>query len=274
MIKLLRAGGSRLIKNKLFLILTAFSMGLALLMIYTRYRDLRNYGDLIETEQLMLNYATIIGIVIAIFTSLFLGTEYSDGVIRNKIIVGHKRMQIYLSNFIIIMMTSLFSYVILIAVVSCIGIPLFGAITIPISKLLTSLGCIFAVVVAYASIFTLIAMAIQNKAITAIVSIMLAFGLMMGAMICLSRLQAPEYIPSATIINGETIIKEVKNPKYPSESEKEMYQILLDLNPAGQMFQLAGRAAPNQKALPIYSFGLFIVFTAAGIVLFQKKDLK
>ena len=71
MIKLLRAGGSRLIKNKLFLILTAFSMGLALLMIYIRYRDLRNYGDLIETEQLMLNYATIIGIVIAIFTSLF-----------------------------------------------------------------------------------------------------------------------------------------------------------------------------------------------------------
>ncbi len=268
MIKLLRAGGSRLIKNKLFLILTAFSMGLALLMIYIRYRDLRNYGDLIETEQLMLNYATIIGIVIAIFTSLFLGTEYSDGVIRNKIIVGHKRMHIYLSNFIIIMMTSLFSYVILIAVVSCIGIPLFGAITIPISKLLTSLGCIFAVVVAYASIFTLIAMVIQNKAITAIVSIMLAFGLVMAAMVCLSRIQAPEYIPSATII------KEVKNPKYPSESEKEMYQILLDLNPAGQMFQLAGRAAPNQKALPIYSFGLFIVFTAAGIVLFQKKDLK
>lgn len=274
MIKLLRAGGSRLIKNKLFLILTAFSMGLALLMIDTRYRDLRNYGDLIETEQLMLNYATIIGIVIAIFTSLFLGTEYSDGVIRNKIIVGHKRMQIYLSNFIIIMMTSLLSYVIFIAVVSCIGIPLFGAITIPISKLLISLGCIFAVVVAYASIFTLIAMVIQNKAITAIVSIMLAFGLMMAAMVCLSRIQAPEYIPSATIINGETIIKEVKNPKYPSESEKEMYQILLDLNPAGQMFQLAGRAAPNQKVLPIYSFGLFIVFTAAGIVLFQKKDLK
>ena len=274
MIKLLRAGGSRLIKNKLFLILTAFSMGLALLMIYIRYRDLRNYGDLIETEQLMLNYATIIGIVIAIFTSLFLGTEYSDGVIRNKIIVGHKRMHIYLSNFIIIMMTSLFSYVILIAVVSCIGIPLFGAITIPISKLLTSLGCIFAVVVAYASIFTLIAMVIQNKAITAIVSIMLAFGLVMAAMVCLSRIQAPEYIPSATIVNGETIIKEVKNPKYPSESEKEMYQILLDLNPAGQMFQLAGRAAPNQKAMPIYSFGLFIVFTAAGIVLFQKKDLK
>ena len=90
MIKLLRAGGSRLIKNKLFLILTAFSMGLALLMIYIRYRDLRNYGDLIETEQLMLNYATIIGIVIAIFTSLFWEPNIRMALFGIKLLSGIK----------------------------------------------------------------------------------------------------------------------------------------------------------------------------------------
>ena len=83
MIKLLNAGFTRLRKNRLFWILTAFSIGLALLMVYAKYNDMRNYGDTIEAEQLMLNYATIIGVVISIFTSLFLGVEYSDGVIRN-----------------------------------------------------------------------------------------------------------------------------------------------------------------------------------------------
>lgn len=274
MVKLLHTGFTRLRKNKLFWILTAFSIGIALFVVYTQYRSMKNYGDTIEAEQLMLNYATVIGVVIAIFTSLFLGVEYSDGAIRNKISVGHRRIHIYVSNFVIIAVTSLFSYMVFTAVVSFIGIPLFGAITIPISKLLMLLGCIFVTIVAYSSIFTFIAMAIQNKAVTATVSIMLAFSLMMAALTCLKILQTQEYTPITSIRNGEIVTEKIKNPKYPSEMEKEIYQAFLNLNPAGQMFQLAGRTAPDLKVLPVYSLGIFLVFTASGIVLFHKKDLK
>ena len=98
MINLLNAGFTRLRKNKLFWVLTIFSIGLALLMIYSRYSDMKNFGDTVEVEQLIFNYSTSIGIVIAIFTSLFLGVEYSDGVIRNKVSIGHKRTNIYLSR--------------------------------------------------------------------------------------------------------------------------------------------------------------------------------
>ena len=42
----------------------------------------------------------VVGILISIFYSLFLGTEYNDGTIRNKLIVGHKRETIYLASFI------------------------------------------------------------------------------------------------------------------------------------------------------------------------------
>lgn len=274
MIKLLNAGFLRLRKNRLFWILTIFSMGLAMCMIYTRYSDMKKYGDVIEAEQLMLNYATITGIVIAIFTSLFLGTEYSDGVIRNKISVGHKRIHIYLSNLIITTIASLFSYIIFIIVVAIIGIPLFGWITIPVSKLFMLLGCIFVTVVAYSGIFTFLAMIISNKSVTAVVSIMLAFGFMMAAMICLNKVLAEEYIPATSIVDGEMVTEEIKNPKYPSEKERKIYQTLTDINPAGQMFQLVGRTTPNLKILPIYSLGLLIIFTSAGIVLFNKKDLK
>ena len=34
--------------------------------------------------------ALFIGIVMAVFCSLFIGTEYSEGTIRNKIIIGQK----------------------------------------------------------------------------------------------------------------------------------------------------------------------------------------
>ena len=175
MIKLLNAGFTRLRKNKLFWLLTVFSFGLALFMIYTQYSDMKKFGRVIEVEQLMLNYSTIVGIAIAIFTSLFLGVEYSDGAIRNKISIGHKRTNIYLSNLIIVTITSLFSYIVFLVIVASIGIPLFGTITLPISKLLMLLGCIFVTIIAYTGIFTFLAMIISNKTITAVVSIMLGF---------------------------------------------------------------------------------------------------
>ena len=182
MIKLLNANFMRLRKNKLFWILSIFSICLALFMVYMGYSNIKRYGDAIEVEHYMLNYATMIGVVIAIFTSLFLGVEYSDGVIRNKITIGHKRINIYLSNLIIIVIISLFSYILFLGIVAVIGIPLFGGITIAFSKLLMLLGCIFVTIIAYSSMFTFIAMICSNKTITAIVSIMVAFVMMIVAL--------------------------------------------------------------------------------------------
>lgn len=274
MIKLLNAGFTRLRKNKLFWLLTIFSIGLALFMIYTQYSDMKKYGEVIEVYQLILNYSTIIGVVISIFTSLFLGVEYSDGAIRNKISIGHKRSNIYLSNLIIVTITSLFSYILFMIVIVAIGIPLFGGITIPILTLLKLIGCIFMMIVSFSSIFTFIAMMISNKTITAVISIMLAFGLMMGALICLRILATQEYIQAGSLVNGEMKFEEVKNPKYPSEEKKKVCQTLLDINPAGQGFQIAGRTVPNLKILPLYSLGIMVIFTGAGMLLFKKKELK
>ena len=274
MIRLLNAGFTRLRKNKVFWGVTIFSIGLALLMIYTEYSDMKKYEKVIESEQLMLNYATMIGIVIAIFTSLFIGVEYSDGTIRNKISIGHKRKNIYLSNLIIIITTSLAFYILFIIVVAIVGIPVFGGITISMLAFLKLIGSTFVMIFAYSSIFTFLAMIISNKTIISITSIILAFGLMMFAMVCFSIIDMPEYIQNASLVNGEMKFEEIPNPKYPSEQERKVYQILLDINPAGQGFELAGRSAPNLKVLPIYSLGILVVFTGLGLIIFNKKELK
>lgn len=274
MLRLFNAGFTRLRKNRLFWLLTLFSACLAIFMIYTQYGNMKNYGDTIEVEQLMLNYSTMIGIVMAIFTSLFLGVEYSDGGVRNKISIGHKRIHIYVSNLIIVTITSIFSYILFFIVVAIIGIPLFGTITIAISKLLMLLGCIFITIIAYSSIFTFFAMLISNKTITAICCLLLAFGMTTTALVCFNKLEAPKTIQEAILLEGETKIKEVPNPKYPSEEKRKVYQTLLDVNPAGQMFQLVGKTVTNLNILPIYSLGIIVVFTGTGLVLFKKKELK
>ena len=274
MIKLLNSGFTRLRKSKLFWLLSIFSIGLALFIIYAQYSNMKKYGDTIKIEQIIFNYSTMIGIVISIFTSLFLGAEYSDGAIRNKISIGHKRTNIYLSNFVIIIITSLFSYLLYLVVVASVGIPLFGMNTFSLSELLIKLAMVFVTIISYSSIFTFIAMMISNKTITAIVSIMLVFGMMMNALTCFNILASPKTIQEANMVNGKTKIEEVPNPKYPSEEKKKVCQTLLDINPAGQMFQLAGRTAKTSKTLPLYSLGIIVIFTEMGLVLFRKKELK
>ena len=274
MIKLLNAGFTRLRKNKLFWLLTILSIGVALFMIYNGYSDMNKYGRTIEVEKLMLNYSTMVGVVIAIFTSLFLGVEYSDGAMRNKISIGHKRTNIYLSNLIIVTITSLFSYILFLGTVSTIGIPLFGNTTIRYSTLIKLIGCIFAAIIAYASIFTFISMLISNKTISSIVNIMLAFGMIIYSLTFLNFLSMPEYVPEYIIENGQTITKEVKNPYYLTGLKRDVIQLSVDINPAGQMGQIVGGMASNLKLLPIYSLGIIVVFTGAGLVLFKKKELK
>jgi len=277
LIKLLNASFTRLRKNKLFWLLTIFSIGLAIFMTYAQYHQMQKYGTIVKVEQLILNYSKMIGIIISIFTSLFLGEEYASGGVRNKISIGHKRSNIYLSNLLITVMTSLYSYLLFMLIIIILGIPIFGKITIPIINLLKLIGCIFAMIFSFSSIFTFIAMVISNKTVIAIFSIVLAFALMIFALVCLSNLSETEYINTTEIVNFETnevIYKEIPNPHYLSEQERKIYQTLLDINPSGQGFQITGRIASNLKLLPIYSLAISILFTSTGILLFKKKELK
>lgn len=274
MSRLLSAAYERLVKSREFKILVTFSAAFALFLVGTEYRDMIKYGKTVETEQLMLDYSVMIGFVIAIFTSIFLAAEYSDGTVRNKIGVGHGRTAIYLSNFIITTVTYLLSYIMVTAIVALIGIPLFGSITIPLTKLLKLLGCIFAAIAAYSSIFLFAAMSIHNRSSMAIVNLIAAFILMAAALTCLSRLQTPKYITTVTVTESGNINEQVENPNYPTDAQRKMYRAILDIDPSGQMYQLAGRTAADLKKLPIYSFGILAVFTVGGVVLFDRKDLK
>jgi len=277
LIRLLNAGFTRIKKNKLFLLLSIFSIGLALFMVLNGYNSMKKYSEIITVDGLILKYSVIIGIIIAIFASLFLGVGYSDGAIRNKIIIGHKRTDIYLSNLLIIVITSILSYILFMIITSVTGIPLFGKISISTSSFLMSLFCVFMAIIAYSSIFTFIAMLISNKMISAIISIMLAFSMMIMGLTCLSILSESEYIKTAEVKNMETSefqFVEIPNPHYPSKTKRKVCETLLDINPAGQMLEIVGETARDLKILPIYSFGIIVIFTSLGIMLFKKKELK
>ena len=60
MIRLLNAGFTRLRKNKVFWILSIFTIGFALLILSVKYGNMKRYGETVEVGQLLLNYPIII----------------------------------------------------------------------------------------------------------------------------------------------------------------------------------------------------------------------
>lgn len=92
MSKLLSASFIRLKKDKFFWIGMAFMAVAGMFIPIMRYMDMRKTQTINNIDNGFFSCAFFIGIVMAVFCSLFIGTEYSDGTIRNKVIVGQKKI--------------------------------------------------------------------------------------------------------------------------------------------------------------------------------------
>ena len=224
-------------------------------------------------DEYFFNVGMLIGFAIAIFASVYLGNEYSNGTLRNKIVIGHNRIKIYLSNLIILSIISIFWVLLFEIIIACIGIPLLGNVQMSINTFLLMLGIILLFSIAYVSIFTFIAMVCSNKTATSIICLVIVFAMMGASSILLNILTTPPMTTEYTMVDGQPIPQEVPNPRYPTEQERKVYEVILNILPQGQAFSILGYES-NYKILPLYSLGVIIAFTGAGIFIFKRKDLK
>lgn len=106
--KLITASFSRLWKEKVFWV-SALSLAVcAVFFSYLNYQTSMRYdSDPIYVEDVLFNLFPMIAFVCAGCISLFLGTEFDENTIRNKLVVGHTRTQIYFANYLTCMVVSL-----------------------------------------------------------------------------------------------------------------------------------------------------------------------
>lgn len=277
--KLLRANMVRLWKNKTFwfcfLVMAAFGM-LERIGIF-----LSEGGDGSLDEAFWIG-ALVMGFVLSVFVSLFVGTEHEAGTIRNKVISGHTRSDIYLANTILCILAGWFMCFGCMAVSLVVGIPLLGFFQTPLPTVFFQGICVFALSAAYAAIFSLIAMLSRNRAVTSVICVSLAFLLLfLGAAIS-NRLEQEEayYIPNHELGPYETADEQnaelVSNPNYISGAERNVYEIAFHILPGGQSLQLSGMLDDSQRYIELFlsSLAWVILSCSCGMVFFQKTDLK
>lgn len=276
MIKLTYANFLRLKKDNIFWSGIIFMFLFVVYNFTMRYIDVKNQGYTQYVDDRTLWYAMFIGILSAIFCSLYIGTEYSDGTIRNKLIIGNTRFSIYLSNLFICSIASLLMCLSFIIAVCLIGIPYFGFF-VNLNTIILYILCSIALTIAFCSIYTLIAMINHNKAAVSIICILGIFILMFATTYISSQLREPEIYDPAVYYDEQGEIEQypaTPNPNYVDGTKRRVYEFLYDFIPTGQAQQLSSLTADDLLKLAYYDILIIIVTTGFGLYFFNKKDIK
>ena len=276
MSKLLRANMVRLWKNKAFwfcfLVMTAFGIIERINVFISEEGE----GSLDEAFWIG---ALVIGFALSVFVSLFVGAEYEAGTIRNKIISGHTRSDIYLANTVACILAGWLMCLGCLAASLVVGIPLLGFFQTPLPEVLLHGICVFALSAAYAAIFNMIAMLSQNRAVTSMVCVSLAFLLLFTGTAIYDQLEQEEmyYLPDEqNKFTDEQNAEWVSNPKYISGTERSAYETAFHILPGGQSLQLSGMLDDHQQYLEMFLASLtwIVLSCSCGMAVFRKTDLK
>lgn len=271
---LLAAHFFRLRKSVLFWGTLVLSFGVGLMLVCNRLSDQASFGASISLDDIIFGHTVTIGLVGSVFVSLFLGAEYSDGGLRNKLAAGHSRTCVYLAAFITMALCCLAFCLACLATVLAVGIPLIGPPSVPLPELLPLIAGSMLTAVAFCALFTLWVMNCSRKAVSVAVC-MLGVVFMMSLTTALSaRLDQPEFRDTIPlVVDGEVVFGTEPNPLYLRGAAREVYQVLDDLIPYGQALQYMTFSAAHPERLPLYALADTAALTAAGIALFRRKDL-
>lgn len=273
--KLLCAGAAGLRKNKTFWLGILTMSGLGIFAAYSKYSNMIRYQEFSRLDDVLFFYIPVTGLCSAVFGSMFVGTEYSDGTLRNKLIVGHTRESIYCSNLILCIGASLLMALSGLLSYTALGCLLLHAPAAPIKLILLYVLISMFTVTAYASLFCMLSMLIPKKSVTAVTCLLVFGGLLVAGMTIQAKLNAPEfqtgYIMGA---NGLEPAPPTPNPKYLQPEERKVWQFFFDLLPVGQGIQLITFSVFHPLRLMLYSVLIDVVATVAGLIAFRRKNLK
>lgn len=219
--------------------------------------------------------APLLGLPFAAFVSLFLGVEYSDGTLRSKLIAGHSRSSVFISFFL----TSAFGCIIMTLawlLVNLLGLQYFDGFSFGMKMYFLYALLAILCACAYAAIYTVISMLTPNKAVSAVVCLILWFVMLFAGSSLVNMLQASPttqtYIQQGTmwVASGE----EIPNPNYVSGATRVFCELLCHINPAAVGIEMATVDIVNPLAEIAYSAAETVMLLVAGCAVFKRKDLK
>lgn len=272
--KLISADLHHLCKFKIFIIALVFVLISTSVLVYIG-SSMAKREDLDRVlDDYYFKTVPLLGLYLSAFISLFLGTGYSDGVLRNKIVVGHKRGSIYFSGLLSCLVGS-FAVFAAYAIGGLSGVPFLGLWSCGTSEYISLMAVCLMSVFSITSILVMEAHLITNKPVSTLVTVFTALGIIMLSSYFYNALCEPEMMSEYVriAVDGIEVGPDVPNPSYIGGMLRSIYQAMLLILPAGQQILIANSEITNPILMCLCSMAVIVVSSGIGVWLFRKKDI-
>jgi ABC-type transport system involved in multi-copper enzyme maturation permease subunit len=289
MSKLFKAQLWRYLRNPVYLIAVAVSLVEGIVMGNSSYfgftfEGVTHWSFNVDDINFLVAMLAIIAVL-----SLIIGQEYSEGTVRNKIICGHTKAEIYLSEFFAVFAVITPLYALMMIAFAIFGRKLFSIFSGE-DILLVFVG-MYLVFIAIAAVCVMICCLVKNRAVSAIVCIAVLLVLYMGGFKVGKMISEPQYeeiYEFSEETNEETVRTEYNTRYIKSDVLRTALTAVYRVNPCGQMCEYVSymyrddtetddvwleqrKVIANQ---PLYSLGIIAVITAVGTAVYRKRDIK
>lgn len=343
MIKLLRANFSRMFKSISFIVGIILIVGIALMSVISSYISMQKYPEMYSMESfmernenlseeeleesmgddsdpesvvyyfkqinshesLMFNFGMYAMCIVPAIIGLFIGTDFSNGTIRNKLMVGHRRSCIYLANLITVAAGSVIIYLAGTIVSYLAGLICFKYSVLSAWKIIEFTATGAAITISTAAICTFLAMYFNSKAggVASVMGFVILMLLAMGSIP--DALNSPAVYNENSYQNSKTeevyelpqplekmsaeelkeygIEKEdmeylesmeAENPYYPRGIKRDIFEWIDKAAPGCQNLYLSDWNDDRNGTSVFWSMFFVALSSAAGILIFRKRDLK
>ena len=262
MINLLSAGFSRLFRNMAFRIGTGIMMFLPVMAVLLNNADKTNPREPLDGVY----YAgvCVVWLIIASFVSIFVGQDYNEKTMHNRLIAGHSRVSIYLADLIVTLTGAVIMQAAAIIAGSAVAIPLFGMYTEPVSTVIVTQLLIVCGMAVYTALVLFICTVVTTKSYAQGISMVVVLAMFIAGNSVYDNVQklrekaAQENIPVTQLI--------------PENSVKDTMYYALPTSQADVIL----RGGLPEKAGKMIAFDLAsaALLTAAGMLVFRRKDIK
>ena len=197
----------------------------------------------------------------AAFCSFYVSVDHKEGTLRNKVVAGCTRTEIYLSNLISNMVTSCTLYTAYLIMAFCTGRPLIGKFSLfTKSQIFTWIMSIYMVMITISAISTCIAMLVSSQVISISISV-----LVIVISFCVGIFLLDKLTDVYLWMDG-------------MEKAREIVLFLVDFLPGSQLMEFFALDRRIGNLNPGVIFGgavFFIVLTTViGLLRFHKKEIQ
>lgn len=275
--KLISAGFARLWKDRMFAIGLAFVTLASVFLAWMKYRTAQmSVEETTYVENALYNLLPVLSFVGALFISLRLGAEFDDHTIRNKLIVGHRRSEIYFAEYIVCLAGSELLLMAMLAVSGFMGWLFFGKFMLNAAANAWLMLCCMLLTAVCSAICVGVGMNVHGRAAAVIGSVLLLFALLMLSSYFGNALnESPTtYSYVSVSVDGVEFGDLMDNPAYVGGAMRSIYQWIYDALPTGQAIQIHLLDCERAARFPTLSALLLAIATPLGYLPFHKRDIR